>query len=214
MAVIFCAKPLLAHAAQKNPRTKRFLRIMSSQKEREKHSLHTSSVVVTIMPKKKEITWKDSEAKRLLIKDLTSGNIPLDPKEMEPAQVYLQRPEFASFAYEHFRDRLRDLRAQIRASKHCASSDSAALAHDRRIYPKKTHNHRGEPRWEGSEAERLLKQDMDEGKNKTLKPIDLHQSRKEYKLYPLTVFRKHIDQEERRRKYIAYCRARAAKKKS
>jgi hypothetical protein len=153
------------------------------------------------MPKKKEMTWKDSEAKRLLIQDLMSGEIPLDPKEMEPAQVYLQRPEFASlFAYERFRDRLRDLRAQIRASNHCARSDSAALAHDRRIYPKKTYNHRGEPRWEGSEAERLLKLDIDKGKNKSLKPIDLHQSRNEYKMYPLTVFRKHIDQEERRRK--------------
>jgi hypothetical protein len=41
-----------------------------------------------MMPKKKETTWKDSEAKRLLIQDLMSGEIPLDPKEMEPAQVY------------------------------------------------------------------------------------------------------------------------------
>lgn len=164
------------------------------------------------MPKKTETTWKDSEAKRLLVQDLMSGEIPLDPNEMEPAQVYLQRPEFANFGYERFRDRLRDLRAQIRASKHHASSDSAALAHDRRIYPKKTNNHRGEPRWEGSEAERLLKLDIDEGKNMSLIPIDLYNSQNEYKKYPLKVFRKHIDQEERRRKYVAHCRARAKKK--
>jgi hypothetical protein len=99
--------------------------------------------------------------------------------------------------------------SHVSASKHCASSDSAALTHGQRIYPKKTHNHRGEPRWEVSEAERLLTLDIDKGKNKSLKPIDLHHSRNEYKMYPLTVFRNHIDQEERR-----HCRARAEKKKS
>jgi hypothetical protein len=104
--------------------------------------------------------------------------------------------------------------SHVSASKHCASSDSAALAHDRHIYPKKTHNHRGEPRWEGSEAERLLKLDIDKGKNKSLKPIDIHHSRNEYKMYSLTVFWKHIDQGEWHHKYLAHCRAHAKKKKS
>jgi hypothetical protein len=126
---------------------------------------------------------------------------------MEPADVYLQR----DFEYENFRNHLRDLRKQIRASKDRAISDSAALAHDRRIFPKKTYNHRGEPRWEGSEAEQLLKQDIDEGKNKDLMPAELHQSRDEYKGYPLEVFRKHIYQEERLRKYVAQLRAKKKK---
>jgi hypothetical protein len=55
---------------------------------------------------RKESTWKNSEAKRLLLQDLTSGEIPLDPKEMEPAQVYPQRPEFTDFGYERFRKNL------------------------------------------------------------------------------------------------------------
>jgi hypothetical protein len=161
--------------------------------------------------KKTEMSWKDSDAKRLLVQDLMSGEIPLDPNEMEPATVYLQRPEFADFRYERFRDRLRFLRAQIHASKHHASSDSAKLAHDRQIYPKKSNNHRGEPRWEGSDAEQLLKRDMDEGKNTSVTPLEFYQSRNEYKNYPLTVFRKHIDQEERRRKYVAHRIARTKK---
>jgi hypothetical protein len=165
------------------------------------------------MPKKMETTWKGSEAKRLLIQDLMSGEIPLDPKEMEPAQVYLQRPEFANFDYERFCNRLRDLRAQIRASKHHASSDSAALTHDWCIYPKKPNKYCGEPRWEGSEAERLLQLDIDEGKNMSHVPIDLHKSRNEYKKYPLKVFQKLIDQEERHRKDVAHCRSRSTKKK-
>ena len=59
--------------------------------------------------------------------------------------------------------------------------------------------------WEGSEAERFLRQDMDENKHKTIKPKALWKSQKVYcENYPLDVFRRHIDQEERRRKYIFY----------
>ena len=65
-------------------------------------------------------------------------------------------------------------------------------------------NHRGELRWEGSEAERLLRLDMDEGKHTTMTPFDLYCSRSEYSdHYPLKVSRKHIDQEERPRKMLA-----------
>jgi hypothetical protein len=82
--------------------------------------------------------------------------------------------------------------------------DSAALAHDRRIHPKAANNHRGEPRWEGSDAERLLRQDMDEGKHKTMKPQLLYNMRNEYyENYPLKIFREHIYQEEKRRKFLA-----------
>jgi hypothetical protein len=53
--------------------------------------------------------------------------------------------------------------------------------------------------------ERLLWLDMDDGKDKSLKPIDLYQSQKEYsENYTLNVFRKHIDQEQQPRKMLAY----------
>jgi hypothetical protein len=154
-------------------------------------------------------SWKDSEAKKLLEKDLISGLIPLNSDDMKPGIVYFQRPEFAEFEYGRFRDRLRDLRRQLIELKARASSDSAAYACDREIYPKTTHNNRGEPRWEGSEAERLLRMDMDHDAHKNVTPKELYRSRQEfYNNYPLTVFRKHIDQEERRRKYFEYRRTR------
>jgi hypothetical protein len=57
---------------------------------------------------KKNPNWHTSEAKKLLENDLTSGKIPLHngTDGMEPKDVYLQRPEFAEFTYEYFRDRL------------------------------------------------------------------------------------------------------------
>jgi hypothetical protein len=51
--------------------------------------------------------------------------------------------------------------------------------------------------------ERLLKCIIDNGKHETLMPQALHNTQKEYKDYPLTVFRKHIYQEVAQRKTMA-----------
>jgi hypothetical protein len=127
--------------------------------------------------------------------------------------VYQQRPEFAQYPYEQFRDRLRELRKKNTKKQNHASFDSKALAHDRRIYPKKEANEKGEPRWEGSDAERLLKLDFDNGKHINVNPKDLYASQKEYKEFSLEVFRKHVCQEEKTRKFIAHWKELAQKKK-
>jgi hypothetical protein len=172
------------------------------------------------MPKKKseqeeKPDWRKSKAKRLLEEDLTKGTIPLESDEMGAREVYGQRPEFSEFEYAHFTDRLRDLRKQIGQKKDIAFADCAALARDRAIYPKPAHNHRGEPRWEGSEAERLLRADISLFRSTQNKPVDLYRSRAEYyNNYPLVVFRGHIDQEVRRLKYNAYLKAKKKKKET
>jgi hypothetical protein len=146
------------------------------------------------------------------------GNDPRFPlQDMEPRVVHLQRPEFADFKISHFRDCLRDLRRQIIEKNNSAASDSAALARDRLIYPKATHNHRGEPQWDGdgSKAEQLLRKDMDEGKHDIMKPMDLYESRKDYyDDYPLGVFRGHIHQEAGCRKYFAFRSSKSNKNKN
>jgi hypothetical protein len=165
-------------------------------------------------PKKKKDdpppVWRNSMAKKLLEEDLKSGRIPIDH---DPEDVYLQRTEFFDFEYEHFRARLRDLRDVMINHLDRAASDSAALAHDRQAacYPKPTHDHRGKLRWEGGEAERLLRIDMENGKHKRMKPELLHITRGEYQHYTLPVFRCHIDQEVRRQKFRNYHRSKKNK---
>jgi len=80
-----------------------------------------------------------------------------------------------------------------------ADFDSKALASDRHVHPPPAITSRGYPRWCGSEAERLLKADIDDGNLTGIKPKDLHQSRPEYQAFPLKVFRDHIAQETRSR---------------
>jgi hypothetical protein len=58
-----------------------------------------------------------------------------------------------------------------------------------------------------------LKHDVEKGKQDTMKLEALYNSWIEYKDYPLLVFRKHIYQEDKRRKFEAYCEVQVEKKK-
>jgi hypothetical protein len=58
---------------------------------------------------------------------------------------------------------------------------------------------RGHPRFDGSAAQRCLKQDIDNGEDKGLKPKAFWHTRREYEDFPLKVFRNHLSHERRRR---------------
>jgi len=165
--------------------------------------------------KKKKTNWKNCAGKRLLEQDLREGRIPLDSERMKPAVAFERRPEFA-FPNEEdgkrlFAGRLQRLREKIQHKNDTSSAQSAALEEDRTKHPAPSHNHRGEPRWKGSAAEAFLKSDMDENKHNLMTPRDLHHSRPEYRQIPLRVFRNHIYQEEKLRKFIEQRRNRKKK---
>ena len=102
-----------------------------------------------------------------------------------------------------FAGRLAKLREQIVASN--ARSDMDKLAYDRYMknHPVETMTARGYPEWEGSDAQRLCRQDIDDGTIGNFdRPLKFHASRDEYKLFPLKVFRDHIYQIIRTKKYM------------
>jgi hypothetical protein len=159
-------------------------------------------------------SWKDSLAKRLLENDLKMGIIPLSSEEMGPREVYIHRPEFSEFPYTNFQSNLRSLRKTIQEKHNSSEYDAAAILHDRQIHPKAVVNRNGKQRWEGSDAEFLLRQDIDNKFHLVMEPNALYNTRHEYKdNFSLTVFRKHIDQEVRRRKFISYLEDKDTKNK-
>jgi hypothetical protein len=145
-------------------------------------------------------------AETLLYHDLTNGVIPLASKDMPPKDAYQRRPEYCLVKYEWFRTRLRVLRNRIRSQRDSAASELEALHHDRRLFPVLNEDVGGQVvQWRGSQASRLLKLDLDDEKDKSLSPMELYYTRKEYyENFSLEVFRKHKDQEIKRRKYVAY----------
>ena len=94
----------------------------------------------------------------LLRQDILDGKI---VDSLKPKKVFEMRPEYKPYGIVNFRSNLRSLRASIKDNIAKADSDSAALAHDRRIRPLPAQTSKGYPRWDGSDAQRLLKEDVD-----------------------------------------------------
>jgi len=162
--------------------------------------------------------WRTSRAKKLLTADLLNedNNVPLYPIDDEVQdyfddeslltnlEIYNSRPEFLLYKWENFQTNLSNLREKIIQDKDMADADQAAFNQYRQAHPRPTTNHRGEPFWDRSEAQRLLRMDMDEGKHRQMKPSQLRQTRPVFEEHGVIAFGKKICQEKRRRKYIAY----------
>ena len=163
------------------------------------------------MPKKKK-GWRYSEAKKLLknsiIKGLLDNVDPLGPRFVYDIFMYL--PDFHEENYndyDAFTRRYRDLKKSIDNKRERSALEEQALAHDRAIYPVRPVDCRGIPRWDGSEAQKSLRADMDAKKHLEMKPSHLRVTNDEYKRFPLDCFRGHIDQEKEYRKLKAqYCK--------
>jgi len=161
------------------------------------------------MPKKsadEPPPWKDGEAKELLRKDIVNGKI--DGKG--PKEVYNMRPEYRAYKYDNFVTNLRNLRKSLAELQERADDDAAALAHDEALDLRS--NGKPYPRWQGTEAETLLKLDIDNDQQKNKTPRELQATRPEYAPYPSKVFRDHIHQETRSRLERSYWLARRKEK--
>ena len=147
----------------------------------------------------------------MLINDLKTGIIPLSGTEVSVRDIFALRPEFGyddPTNITKFASRLRSARKQITYDRSRVASDKASLEQDRTTHPKPATNYCGEPEWDGSEAQKQLGKDIDEGKQTTMKPMLLYMSHNEYKKFSLEVFRKHIYQEVNRRKFFTQLAAR------
>jgi hypothetical protein len=150
-------------------------------------------------------------AKELLKEDIVAGFI---TPSMPPAQVFDLREEYGNVNYENFRTNLNSLRKKLDKLGKKARESTVAVAHDRELHPiRKNPPGFKYPRWNGSEAERFLKIDVKDGKNKDMTPLQLHGTRLAYQAFPSDVFRKHIQQEVRSGKETPYWLNKKAAKK-
>lgn len=160
------------------------------------------------------IDWRNSKPKKIIMEDLEEGVLPLDDNviSVEAAwQFYRQYREFESVAFDQFAARLKDHRKQVKKEKNRSTFDSDALAHDRQLFPRQTHNHRGEPVFDLSPAKMLLREDIENERHVGLTPTIFQNTRDEYKLFPLKIFRQRIYQELRRKKFVYYLERKRAR---
>ena len=164
--------------------------------------------------------WKQSKARDYLFKLCLDPNFP-SQDDIRPKQVWeedpwkvKERPEFVWFQdYSKFAERLRSARARAGKKTLRAKADAEALKHDRRIFPERTEDAKGEPIWQGSKAQELLRRDLrDEAKMK-LRPKLLQLEEEEYLEFSLENFRNRIYSERKAMQRIVYIKKRKAKKK-
>ena len=146
--------------------------------------------------------WTECTARTLLRSDLMNGVVPLSGYVMNARRVQQTRPEYMAYDLEFFSKRLSTMRANMRQQHSNSHQDSMAYAHDRVMYPTPTHNPNGILRWEGSDAETLLRADVEAGVHNAMTPKQMYLSRPAYQMFTQRQFAGHIYQEIRRRKFV------------
>ena len=156
-----------------------------------------------------ETKWQESKAYTLLYHDLVKARVPVHPRDdnnkiiMTWKEIYEMRPEYAQYDPDKFDGRLRGVRKIVKREQSRADNDQAAFDLYKANHPVSVNSHYGYVQWQGSEAQKLLKIDIDAGRHNSMKKKALWLSRPEYhNEFPLKVFRDKIDQEERTAKYL------------
>ena len=94
----------------------------------------------------------------------------------------------------------------VHPSRQRASTELAMLQEDRLVHPFPATNYRGEPQWEGSAAQKVLKKDVADKKHETMSRTAFYNLRPEYKAFPKTVIVGKVQQEERLLKFMKQMR--------
>jgi hypothetical protein len=143
------------------------------------------------------VDWKKCPAQAVIMEDLQPGR-PLYQRDNITAEEifpwYKQRPAFADVVFDQFKDRLKDHRLKASKSTCLAIQEQLYFEHDRTLYPRQSHNERGELVFDMHQAKLLLREDIKNNLHKTMyrTPKQLQASRAEYKPFKAIKFAEHI----------------------
>jgi hypothetical protein len=160
--------------------------------------------------------WKKSKAKEMLYTDIVEGRVPLeDDSNMPAAVIYSMHSEYADYDPDKFAARLESLRQSVKGSTTRANEDLIAFETYKSLHKVSLFSHLGYIEYQGSEAQRLLRKDIQEGRHISLGKKELYELRPEYFTeFPLNVFRDKLYQEIRTAKYVHTTRVKGKLHKS
>ena len=140
-------------------------------------------------PTKEPTAWEKAKP---ILQELYLSNRITD--SMKPSEVLGKFPEFKAVPYKNFCDNFRRLKNSIKAHKARALEEMDMLQMDLGIY---TLAKDKDELWDGSEAQRLLKEDVENNRHIGIKPKALRLTRIQYQKFELKQFRDHLTQEIR-----------------
>jgi hypothetical protein len=167
-----------------------------------------------------KVKWKDSEARRILYKDVKDRVVPLEAKyddgtpTMKLEDIYASRPEFAGYDYNKFSSRLATIRGTIKQLEERTDGDEDAFAAFVANHPVSHYDRNGFIQWQGSESQQLAKADIEAGLLQQGYK-SLWRSRPEYFMeFDFKSFSEKIRQEIKVRKYLHTLRVRGKQHKA
>jgi hypothetical protein len=161
---------------------------------------------------KKKIDWQNHPAKAFLKEAFANETIPLDYLDtIGPLAVWethcKNHPAFAEMDCDGaFKRRLKSVAISHKIKVERKAADRLAFENYRANHPINTHNQLGQPRWDGSKAQALLKEEMEAGVHLQYagRPREMRETREEYQEFSKQKFRDHIQQEKRLGKFKNY----------
>jgi hypothetical protein len=136
--------------------------------------------------------WIHSLAKKSLRTDIILGKVTANSI---PEEVYAMHNSYKRFPFNRFIMNLQSLIEAVGKDIARMQHDCETYGHDLGVVQALRSNEEAGSRplsWHLSDARKLLKVDMAAGKHKQFKPKDLWETKTEYKVFTLEVFRKAI----------------------
>jgi hypothetical protein len=148
--------------------------------------------------------WIHSLAKKSLRTDIILGKVTAN---CNPEEVYAMRNSYKRFPFKRFKTNLQSLIAAVGKDIARMQHDCETYGHDLGVIKALRSNEEAGSRplsWHLSDARKLLKVDMVAGKHKQLKPKALWETKDEYKVFTLEVFRKAIHSADDKKAKLAF----------
>jgi len=142
--------------------------------------------------------WKNSQAKSTLRDSIIAGIV---KKTDDPLQVYRSQSVYQQYTFTNFKVNFKKLLAAVALDYRRMADDLFDYNHDVELLKeyRKQYPLRVAVPWHKSKAKTILEQDMDAGKHRSQKAMELWTSNPEYQMFPLKVFRDHLYTEQKRR---------------
>jgi hypothetical protein len=147
--------------------------------------------------------WISSKAKTKLRELLMDDNSHVHRAKV--GDIHAGDPIFEQYPLLNFRTNFRNLKKAIVLEKKCVRFDQQAFDEEKKIFPRKQLTERGYPFWDGSEAQKLLEEDVGRGRTRGLLPSEVQQLRQDiYTAFPKEIFRNHLYKERAKQTQDVY----------
>ena len=162
------------------------------------------------------IDWRKSLARIVLLDGLTDETIPLDEKELsaeEAWELYKDEEGFKGVVdFDQFKRQLKAHRDQVSKQRKKSNKEQEAFEHDLKLYPRRLHNHKGQLKFDYSDAKLLLREDVEQGNHNILSLTELWEKHDAYQLFTQDVFAERLKQAVKRKKFVYWMNLKREKK--